>query len=93
MEINTGTKDIVTKKAIGFCLFNGHPESLYRKRILGTYVDIAIFCAYCVSCNDHTFDHLVRITFHYGTIHKCSGITLVTITYYVANLLGLTCNL
>ena len=93
MEINTGTKDIIAKKTISFCLLNGHPESLYRKRILGTYIDVTVFCAYCISSDHHTLDHLIRITFHYGTIHESSRVTLITITYYIAYFLRLACYL
>ena len=93
MEINTGTKDIITKKAIGLCLLNSHSKSLYRKRILGTHINITIFCTYCIGSDHHTLDHLVRITFHYGTIHESSRVTFITITYYITDLLRLTCNL
>lgn len=54
MEINTGTKDIITKKAIGLCLLNSHSKSLYRKRILGTHINITIFCTYCIGSDHHT---------------------------------------
>ena len=93
MEIDTGTKDIIAKKAIGLCLLNGHPESLYRKRILGTYINITILCTYCIGSDHHTLDHLVRITFHYGAIHKGSRVTLITVTYYITDFFRLACNL
>jgi len=65
-------------------------QSRYRLRILRTYINISILCSYCISCKHHTFNQTVRVTFHYGTIHKCSRVTLITITYYIMNRISLT---
>ena len=90
MEIYTGTKDIVTKETISFRLLDSHAETFYGKRIFCTYINISILSAYCICCNDHTFNHLVWITFHYGAIHKCTRVTLITVTYNVADFFFLT---
>ena len=39
------------------------------------------------------FQQFVRITFHNGTIHERSRVTLIAITYYITGLLSLTCHL
>ena len=52
-----------------------------------------MLCSYCVSCKHHTLDQTVRITFHYGTIHKCSRVTLITVTNHIMNRISLACYL
>ena len=93
MEVYTGTEDVIAEESISLCLLDRHAETLNRKRILCTNINITILCAYCVCGDGHTFDHLVWITFHYGTIHKCTRVTFITVTYYVAYFFFLACNL
>ena len=52
-----------------------------------------MLCSYCVSCKHHTLDQTVRITFHYRTIHKCSRVTLITVTNHIMNRISLACYL
>ena len=93
MEIHTGTKDIVTKQSISFSLFDSHTETFNGKRIFCTNINVSVLCANCVCGNGHTFDHLIWITFHYGTIHECTRVTFITITYYITNFFFLASNL
>ena len=90
MEIHTATKNIISKKTIFLSLGNSKTKSGYGKRILCTNIYVSVLSANCVSGNDHALDHLIRIAFHNGTIHKCSRITLITVTYYISDLLSLS---
>ena len=35
------------------------------------------------TCNQHSLDNTMRISLHHASIHKCSRISLVTVTYHI----------
>ena len=90
MEIHTAAKDMISKETIFLSLGNSKTKSGYGKRILCTNIYVSVLSANCVSGNDHALDHLIRIAFHNGTIHKCSRVTLITVTYYISGFLSLS---
>ena len=83
-------KDMISKETIFLSLGNSKTKSGYGKRILCTNIYVSVLSANCVSGNDHALDHLIRIAFHNGTIHKCSRVTLITVTYYISGFLSLS---
>ena len=90
MERESCSENIVSQKSVLLQNCDRMFQSCYRLRILRTYINISMLCSYCVSCKHHTFDQPIRITFHYGTIHECSRVTLITVTYYIMNRICLT---
>ena len=90
MERESCSENIVSQKSVLLQNCNCMFQTCYRLRIFCTYINISMLCSYCVSCKHHTFDQTIRITFHYGAIHKCSRVTLITITYYIMNRISLT---
>ena len=83
VEVYSRSKDVVPKEAVILTLGDGMAQSLYRQRVLCTHIDISVFCRYRVSCDQHSFDQLIWVTFHYGTVHERSRVTLVSVTYHV----------
>ena len=65
-------------------------QSRYGVRILGTHVDVTVLSTHRVSCQHHTLDQTVGITLHNGSVHECSRVALVAVTYHIVNRVGLT---
>ena len=82
MEAEICTQDVVSQKSFVLQLCDGVTQTFYRVRILCTHIDITILCFHSVGGNHHTFNQTIGITFHNGTIHKCSRVSLVAVTYY-----------
>ena len=84
---------MVAQKSCFFRLCNSIFQTADCQRIFCTNVDITFIRAYSVSCQRHTFDHLVRVAFHDTSVHKCARIAFVTVTDNVTFLLFLSSNL
>ena len=61
-------------------MIDGDLQTFDGNGILGTYVNIALFGTYGVTGNGHSLHHREGITFQDRTVHKGTGITLISIT-------------
>ena len=95
MEMDTEicTKNVITDQTKFFCLCDRDTQTLYCQRILSTYIDVCVLCTCQIGSDQHTFQHLMRVTFHDASIHERTRVTLITITYYITVCLFLTCHL
>ena len=83
VEIEAGTEDIFAEEAVFTSLVDSDLESSYSDRIFCTNVYPTFVCADCVSSDCHSFDEGVRVTFEDGTVHECTRVTFVGVTYNV----------
>ena len=83
IKIKARSHYVLTEQS-SLCRFvDGDLKPLYGKRILRSYIYISVMGIGSLTCYDHALDNTVRIAFHHGTVHECTGIAFVTVTYYV----------
>ena len=76
------------------CLLQSVLKTLDSKRILCSYIYNSVFCSDSVSTDKHTLNKIVRVGFDNGSVHKCTGVALVSVAYKVFFLaLALTCGI
>ena len=86
IEVEAGAEDIGAEHTGLSCLLDRDAESLDSDRILSTDIDIALLCADCITCNGHRFEDDMRVAFEHGTVHKCTGVALVSVAAYIFNI-------
>ena len=82
-EAKSAAEDIITEKALCFCHGNGVAKAFYCGGVFCTDIEITFGCADGITCDGHTFDYGKRVILKDGTVHKCAGVALVAVTYYV----------
>ena len=83
IKVEAGAEYVLTEKAVFISLVDSMLKSGNCDRILCTYVYVTLSSADSVTADCHSLDYRVGVTLKNGTVHKCSGVTLVRITYNV----------
>ena len=83
VEAEVGTHDVLAQQAVFAGLGDCNLEAVDCQRIFGTYIYKAVVGVDAVAADHHGFDYGVRVSFHDGTVHECTGVAFVGITYHV----------
>ena len=78
-EVFARTEYVIAQQTVSLVISDRHFKTLDCQRILRTDIDVAFLGAGGYAGNYHALDHPVRITFHYGAVHKCAGVALIAV--------------
>ena len=87
VKVKARTKDVLTQKSQLVGLIHSNLETINSQRILCTDVYKSLVGTNGLTTDNHGFDNRVWVTFDGRTVHVCTRVSLVSITY---NVLGLS---
>ena len=88
IEREIRAEDVRTQEAELTRLGDGNIQVLYRDRVFGPAVDIAQAGARGVGCDDHAFQHRVRVAFQHAPVHERTRVALVGIARQIFGAVG-----
>ena len=83
IEIKAGIKYVLTEKTVLISSIDSLLKTLNCDGILGTNVNVTLGSTDSITADGHSLDDGVGVTLKDGTVHECSGVALVGITYNV----------
>ena len=80
IKAESGSENILSKETLFCRLLNCNAQTGNRYRIFSTNIEISVFSADCITCNYHTFNDCKGVALKNRTVHKCSRVTLISVT-------------
>ena len=83
VKVEARTQDVFSQQAVFTGLGNGHLKPVHGQRIFCADVNETMVSVDAVAADHHGFHHRVGVSFHDGTVHECTGVTLIGIAHHV----------